>query len=69
MAISTHIVPVTRNSESGQFVTRVIETAGVANSNDDPTLAEYIEAEADDDYLPVYSPDPNLLITAQATDL
>lgn len=46
MAIAIHVVKVTESTEDDQRVLRVVETAGVASSNDAPTVEDYLVLEA-----------------------
>lgn len=65
MAISIHTVEV-RRSELGAL--HVVEDAEVANSADSPTVKDYLEAEAADDYLPVVYSQWSI-ITALVSDI
>ena len=66
MAIGIHIVKIT--SAGRPVVERVKEKAGVANSDGNPTVDEYIALEAADDYLVTFMNDSKI-ITADVADM
>lgn len=68
MAITVHTAYFTTKSVGGQFVNRMVEDEGVSNTDGSPTLEEYIELEAGDDFIESSRTD-SYIVTLSASDL